>query len=148
MAAVSGDLLARGFGVGGGEEGTEGGDAGFGEGAGLGKEDEGRQGFKGAGEGGEGVGEDVETGVAADFADGAEDANGSELLEEVGVAEDGGLNGGGGELGLVGADGFENGGDFGFGKADVAEDRGRLGDRVGSVVPADEEFEDLRGDGR
>lgn len=113
----------------------EGLDAGFGEGAGLGEVDEGREGFEGFFEGGDGVGEGVEAGVAADFAGGAEDADGTELFEDVGVAEDGGFEGFGREGRLVGADALEDMDDFGAGETEGAEDGGRVLHGVGDVIP-------------
>ncbi|WP_433983504.1 hypothetical protein RBB78_20510 [Tunturiibacter empetritectus] len=61
-------------------------------------------------------GEGLEAGVAAEFGEGAGDSDGAELFEDVGVAGDGGLDGEGCVLRLVGADDFEDGGDFSAGK--------------------------------
>ncbi len=96
----------------------------------------------------EGFGEGAEAGVAAEFGEGAGDADGAELLEDVGVAGDGGFCGDGCVLRLVGADDFEDGGDFFFGEGRFLEDGWRFFDDVGYVVPGLEGFFGLRGGGR
>src|SRR5579875_1216226 len=57
-----------------------------------------------AAEGGNGLGEAGKAGIAADFADGAEDANCPELLQDIGITKEGGLQGLGLVVGLVLAD--------------------------------------------
>jgi hypothetical protein len=91
-----------------------------------------------AAEGGDGVGKAGEAGVAADFADGAKDADGAELFEHIGVAEDDGFEGGGGVFGLVLADGVEDSGDFLFGEAGLAQDGGCLRAGIGHMIPGSE----------
>lgn len=91
-----------------------------------------------AAERGDGVGEAGEAGVAADFANGAEDADGAELFEDVGVAEDDGFEGGGRVFGLVQTDRVEDGGDFLLREAGLAQDDRRLRAGIGHMIPGDE----------
>jgi hypothetical protein len=73
---------------------------------------------------GNGIGKARESGIAAHLADGAQNADGAELFENVGVAKDGGLDGRRLVAGLVLPDGLEDCGDFVFGKAHLAQDDG------------------------
>ena len=82
-----------------------------------------------------GFGEGFEARVVAEFGDGAGDADGAELLEDVSVADDGGFDGEWLVVGLVSADDFEYGGDFFFGEAELGEERGGFFGDVGYVVP-------------
>jgi hypothetical protein len=97
-----------------------------------------------AAQGGDGVGEAGKAGIAADLANGAQDADGSELLEDVGVTQNRGFEGGGEVFGLVLPYGLEDGGNFGFGEAGIAENRRGLGAGVGDVIPAAEGFRFFR----
>jgi hypothetical protein len=126
------------FGCDGGEKVRKDSNAGFGEAASGFETDFAGELIERASQRGNGIGEAMESRVAADFADGAQDADGAELLEDVGIAEDGGFEGRGLVAGLVLADAVEDGGDFGFGKAGFAEDlRGALAGES-HVVPAAE----------
>jgi hypothetical protein len=97
-----------------------------------------------AAQGSDGVGEAGKAGIAADLAHGAQDADSSELLEDVGVAQNRGFEGGGGVFGLVLPYGLEDGGNFGIGEAGIAENRRGLGAGVGDVIPAAEGFRFFR----
>jgi len=122
----------------GGEEGFEDCDAGFGEAAGGVQSDLARQMLERAAQRGDRVGEARKTGIAADLTDGTQDADGTELLEDIGVAEDDGFGGGGVVPGLMLADDLEDGGDFRFGEAGVAEDLRGVGAGVSDMIPAGE----------
>lgn len=91
-------------------------------------------------EGVEGFGEGAEAGVAAEFGEGAGDADGAELFEDVGVVGDGGFEGEWLVVGLVGADDFEDCGDLFFGEGRFLQDCWRFFDDVGYVVPGFEGF--------
>jgi hypothetical protein len=95
-------------------------------------------------EGGDCIGEAKEAGIAADFADGAEDTDGPELLEDVGVAKDGGLERCGFVMGLMLAYAVEDGGNFRFRKAGIAEDLRRVSAGISHVIPATKGFRFLR----
>jgi hypothetical protein len=86
------------------------------------------------------VGETEKAGIAADLADDAQNADGTELLEDIGIAEDGGLDRFRLIDGLMLPDGRKNGGDPGLREAHLAEDNRGLGAGVGDVVPAGEIF--------
>jgi hypothetical protein len=79
--------------------------------------------------------ESGKTGIAADFADGAQDADPPELLEDIGVAQDGGLQRRGVIFGLMLADAVEDGGDFVLREACLTQDLRSTGAGIGYVVP-------------
>lgn len=89
-------------------------------------------------QGGNGVGKTGKARIAADLADDAQDADGAQLLENVGVAENDGLNGFGFVAGLVLPDGREDGGDFVLREARIVENFRGLGTSIVNMVPAGE----------
>jgi len=91
-----------------------------------------------ASQGGDRIGKRDKAGIAADFADSAQDADCSKLLEDIGIAQNGGFNAGGFIVRLMLADHLEDRGDFIFGKARIAQDGGRMRTGIGDVVPAAE----------
>jgi hypothetical protein len=88
--------------------------------------DVGREGVECALEAVAGVGEGVEAGVGAELGGGAEDADGAELLQDIGVAEQGGFEAGGLVVGLMLADAGEDGGEFFSGAAEAGQEGGAL----------------------
>ena len=92
------------------------GDARLGENAGALEADSAGQLIEIATEHGDRIGEPREPRIAADFAHRAEDSNGAQLLKDVGIADDGGLEGRRFIGGLVLADDLENGWYFSSGK--------------------------------
>jgi len=95
-------------------------------------------------QGGNGISETGEAGVTAHLTDNAEDADGAELLEDVGIAKDRGLNGRGLVCRLVLPDRGQHGGNFSLGKARLTEDAGCVGAGVGDMVPAGKLFRVFR----
>lgn len=93
-----------------------------------------------ASQNGDRIGKARKTGIAADFADRAQNANGAELLEDVGVAEDGGLDRLRLVAGLMLPEAGEDAGDFPFGELHLAEDAGDMGTGVSHVIPMGEFF--------
>ncbi len=89
---------------------------------------------------GYGIRKAEEAGVAADFADRPQNADGAELLEDVGVTQNGGLKGGGLIVRLVLADDIEDSGNFIFRKARTAQDSGCMRAGVSDVIPVAELF--------
>lgn len=87
---------------------------------------------------GDGIGEAGEPGIPADFAHDAKDADGAELLEDVGVAQEGGFDGIGLVLGLMLPDNAEDGRDFGLGKSNISKDLGGSVAGIGHMIPAGE----------
>jgi hypothetical protein len=122
----------------GGEEGLEDDDAGFGEAAGGVEPNLAREVVEIAAQRGDGISEAREAGIAAHLADGAQDANGAQLLENIGIAKNGGFRRGGLILGLVLAHDLKDGGNFRFGEAGVAQDLRRVGAGIGNVIPPGE----------
>lgn len=89
-------------------------------------------------QGGHSIREAREPGITADLADGAQDGDSAQLLEDVGIAEDDGFRGGWLVFGLVLANDLKDSGNFLFGEAAVSQDlRGVLAG-VCDVVPAGE----------
>lgn len=78
------------------------------------------------------------TRIAANLADRAENADGAELLENVGVAEDGGFECRRFVFGLVLANDIQHGRDFGLRKTCIAQDLRCMGAGIRDVTPAGE----------
>ena len=89
-------------------------------------------------ENGNGVGKAGKARIAADLADDSQNSDGAQLLENVGVAKNGGLDGCGLVAGLVLPDGCEDGRDFVVGEAGCAEDFRSAGTSIVNMVPAGE----------
>jgi len=84
---------------------------------------------------GDGVAEAREAGIAADFADGTKDADGAELLKDVSIAENGGLDSFRLVARLMLPDDGENGRNLRLGEARLTEDSRGMGAGIGDVVP-------------
>jgi hypothetical protein len=81
------------------------------------------------------VGEGAEARVGAELGGGAEDADGADLLEDVGIAEERGFYAAGRVVGLVLADAVEHSGNFSLGETEVPENVGSALAGVDDVVP-------------
>lgn len=121
-----------------GEESLENEDAGLGEAACGVEANVAGEMLEAAAQGSNGVRKAREAGIAADLADGPQDTDGPQLLEDVGVTEDDRLRGGWLVFGLVLAHDLKDGGDFLFREARVAQDLGGMGAGVRDVIPAGE----------
>ena len=83
----------------------------------------------------ESVFECSKTGVTADFADGAENADRTELFENVRIAQENAFERGRFARWKVGSDGFDDGRDFLRRKAEPLKQTRRFSDCVSNVVP-------------
>ena len=74
-------------------------------------------------------------GVAANLRDGAKDADGAKLLENIRVAQDGGFGGSWFVMRLVRLDGSQHSGNFMSREASFDKNRGAFRDGIGDMVP-------------
>lgn len=87
-------------------------------------------------QGGNGIREEMEPRIAADLADGAQDADGAQLLEDIGVAQDGRFDGAGLVVWLMLANDFQHRRYFALLKARLAQDGRSALTGVRYMIPA------------
>lgn len=115
--------------------GLHGGDAGCSKGTGTSEPELAGEGLQSTIEHGQNVADAMVARIATDFDEGTRDANGSELLEEISVAEDDALGGGGLVARFVGLNGECDGGKLFLGKFPLAQEAISGGECVGNMIP-------------
>lgn len=136
--ARNSEEIRAGFVLDGAKKCLEDSDTGLGEATRAVEPNSGRQILEAAAKSGDGVCEEWETGIAAHFADGAQDADGAELFQDIGIAEDGGFDAARLVLRLMLADHIEDRRNFFLRETQMAQNGRRTGAGEGNVIPSAE----------